>query len=173
MSRLAIEVDFNRCTGCRSCEFICALAHAGVIRPTASAIRIVSSVDGGTNIPLVCISCKDRPCLEVCPVGAIRLDKRLDLPVIDMETCIGCQACVSACPYQGIFFDPVAKKAVKCDLCGGNPLCVQACTGVYDMPAALRVVDLDKEVAVDREERAKERLRVLQELRNRGDACEG
>ena len=41
------------------------------------------------------------------------------------------------------------------------------------MPAALRVVDLDKEVAVDREERAKERLGVLQELRNRGDAHEG
>jgi carbon-monoxide dehydrogenase iron sulfur subunit len=35
--------------------------------------------------------------------------------------------CVTACIYGGIAIDPQTKKAIKCDLCGGDPACVKAC----------------------------------------------
>jgi len=140
MTRKVIDIDHKKCTGCRACMLTCSLAHAGEIRLAASAIQIASSNDEGRNVPLVCIACEERPCLDVCPEDAIHLHEELDMPMIDSARCTGCQSCIAACPYCGIFFDPVAKKAVKCDLCNGEPLCVKVCTGVYDMPAALRYV---------------------------------
>ena len=35
--------------------------------------------------------------------------------------------CVTACVYGGIAIDPRTKKAIKCDLCNGDPACVKAC----------------------------------------------
>jgi len=35
--------------------------------------------------------------------------------------------CVTACIYGGIEIDPRTLKAVKCDLCEGNPACMKAC----------------------------------------------
>jgi carbon-monoxide dehydrogenase iron sulfur subunit len=35
--------------------------------------------------------------------------------------------CVTACIYGGIELDPRTRKAIKCDLCGGDPACVKAC----------------------------------------------
>jgi Fe-S-cluster-containing hydrogenase component 2 len=34
---------------------------------------------------------------------------------------------VTACIYGGIEIDSMTKKAIKCDLCRGNPACVKAC----------------------------------------------
>lgn len=39
-------------------------------------------------------------CAEVCPVGAI---KRKNKVIIDYKKCIGCGACVSACPNNALF----------------------------------------------------------------------
>lgn len=170
MPRMVLEVDYKRCTGCHACELICALAHSGVVRPTASAIRIASSSDHGVNIPLVCVSCRERPCLEACPVGAIRLDERLKVPVIDAETCTGCQACIAACPYEGIFFDPASGKAIKCDLCGGDPLCAQACVGAFDMPGALHAVNLEEKDEESYVQRVQERLSAFLQLKDKGES---
>jgi len=41
--------------------------------------------------------------------------------------CIGCANCVTACTYGGISIDPKSKKAIKCDLCDGDPACAKAC----------------------------------------------
>ena len=35
--------------------------------------------------------------------------------------------CVTACVYGGIAIDPRTKKAIKCDLCNGDPACAKAC----------------------------------------------
>jgi carbon-monoxide dehydrogenase iron sulfur subunit len=35
--------------------------------------------------------------------------------------------CVTACVYGGIEIDPKTLKAIKCDMCWGNPACVKAC----------------------------------------------
>jgi len=46
---------------------------------------------------------------------------------VDYEKCTGCGNCVNVCPYGAVTVDPVTKKAIKCDLCGGNPECVKIC----------------------------------------------
>jgi Fe-S-cluster-containing hydrogenase component 2 len=47
--------------------------------------------------------------------------------VVDTDLCIGCGMCSIACPLGGITVDADAGHAVKCDLCGGDPLCVKFC----------------------------------------------
>ena len=55
------------------------------------------------------------------------LDPKTKARVVDTEKCIGCMLCTRACPWEMISFDPEAKKATKCFLCGGKPKCVEAC----------------------------------------------
>jgi Fe-S-cluster-containing hydrogenase component 2 len=47
--------------------------------------------------------------------------------VLDEEKCIGCRACILACPFGAIGFDYGKNIAKKCDLCGGDPKCVAFC----------------------------------------------
>ena len=77
----------------------------------------------------------DNPaCVPVCPVKATWKDDN-GVVVIDKSKCIGCGACVKACPYGDRFLDPVKKKADKCDFCfrrieqGLQPACVETCVG--------------------------------------------
>lgn len=169
MTRQVIDIDYTRCTGCRACVLTCALAHAGVVRLSASAIHILSSPDEGINVPLVCTNCKERPCIDACPENAIRPHEKLGIPVIDAESCVGCQACIPACPYHAISFDPIAAKAVKCDLCDGDPLCVQVCTGVNDMPGALHILTLGDEEEGKFDHRVQERMNAYQVVREESE----
>jgi formate dehydrogenase beta subunit len=49
------------------------------------------------------------------------------------ENCIGCQFCVSGCPFNIPKFNPNTKKVYKCTLCsdrvgaGLEPACIKAC----------------------------------------------
>ena len=131
-----IEVNKDVCTGCRYCEIVCSLTHEGEVNPRKSRIRIFGDQLNGLDQPIVCdpIACKDMPCIESCPVEAIKIDDRLSFPVIDVEACIGCKACIKACPINAIFFDEISKKALKCDLCNGDPQCVKRCVANRYLP---------------------------------------
>jgi len=51
----------------------------------------------------------------------------------DKSICIGCKACIAACPYDAIFINPEDHSAEKCNLCahrldvGLEPACVVVC----------------------------------------------
>lgn len=112
------------CSGCRYCEMVCSIVHENAANPRKSRIRIFKK---GVKVdaPVVCThktACKYE-CAEVCPVEA-HYEKR-GLTHIDPEKCIGCGACIKACPYHAIVFSN--KKAVKCDLCNGKVYCVKYC----------------------------------------------
>jgi Fe-S-cluster-containing hydrogenase component 2 len=47
--------------------------------------------------------------------------------MVDYDLCIGCKACVAACPFGAMGFDEIEKKVIKCDMCDGEPLCVRFC----------------------------------------------
>lgn len=57
--------------------------------------------------PVAVIECLQEipcdPCGQVCPTGAIKVPQLTDLPVLDEKLCVGCRACVAACPGQAIF----------------------------------------------------------------------
>jgi anaerobic carbon-monoxide dehydrogenase iron sulfur subunit len=161
-----VAVDASRCTGCRACMLTCSLRRLGEVRLTGAAIQIVSAPDDARHTPLVCLSCGDRPCIAVCPVGAIH--DTAGTPLLNGEECIGCGACVAACPYGAIGFDAVTNQAVKCDLCGGDPLCVRVCNAATTMPGALAWV---KESAPeDALVSARERLNLSKEWMKGGSA---
>ena len=80
----------------------------------------------------VCKHCVQAGCLEVCPTGAI-FRSEFDTVVIQQDACIGCRACIPACPFGVIEINPVTHTAQKCTLCydrmsvGMTPACAQAC----------------------------------------------
>jgi anaerobic selenocysteine-containing dehydrogenase/ferredoxin len=94
----------------------------------------------------MCNHCEDSPCHKVCPTGATTIAPEGPVLTND-EKCIGCGACVEACPYGQRFLTETgggAYKAEKCTLCqdklarGEEPVCVALC------PARARIFgDLD------------------------------
>ena len=50
----------------------------------------------------VCQGCMARPCVEVCPKGAVSIDPFTRKSIIDQEKCIKCGRCVGVCPYNAI-----------------------------------------------------------------------
>ena len=117
----------DHCTGCGLCELMCSLAHTETCNPARSRIRILRMEQAGVNIQKFCQQCEDAACIAACPVSAIDRNKSTGMVEIDDELCIKCQECITACPYQGIYFDSIDDKVIKCDLCGGNPKCVMFC----------------------------------------------
>lgn len=128
-------VDHERCTGCRLCELVCSVKNAGVSNPSRARIHIIKWEMEGFELPMVCQQCESAPCLAVCPVDALSRDDDLERVLVDYDLCIGCKLCVVACPFGGMGIDTVAKKVIKCELCDGDPICVNFC-----QPEALEYV---------------------------------
>jgi ferredoxin len=70
--------------------------------------------------------------VRICPTNA--LFKRRD-GIVDLhgDSCIGCRACMEACPYDQLFIDPNTRTAEKCNFCANRvenkllPACVSVC----------------------------------------------
>jgi carbon-monoxide dehydrogenase iron sulfur subunit len=125
-----VERDLETCAGCRTCEAVCSLSHDGVVSPALARTWIVDYVIGHRIEGYTCKQCQGPECLYVCPVEAIYIDEMTGARVIDPEKCIGCKLCMEACPQYPntpIRYDAERNITVKCDLCGGDPLCVKYC----------------------------------------------
>jgi carbon-monoxide dehydrogenase iron sulfur subunit len=125
--RKSLTVNPKVCSGCRTCEVICSLGHEGAIDLERSRLYVRTNPFKGLFAPVICRQCSDAPCLQACPVSAIRIDQELGTVMIDPNRCDGCRLCQEACPYHVIRIDQDSSKALKCDLCRGDPQCVQWC----------------------------------------------
>ncbi len=125
MPRLWIVRDYEKCCGCRLCEIACSLAHEGVVWPEASRVRVLETKPG-VSIPVLCLQCKDPPCVEACPTNALRVDEYTGAVVVS-EECVLCGKCIEACPAKIPRIIDGVDKVVICDLCGGDPACVKIC----------------------------------------------
>jgi anaerobic carbon-monoxide dehydrogenase iron sulfur subunit len=117
-----------RCIGCRSCEIACAFSHplpGGA--PGKSAIRTYAIEPPDKGIPIVCLQCDSAACVVACPTAALARDERTGAILFNEERCIKCRSCEAACPFGNIHWDELAGGVVKCDLCSGDPRCVQFC----------------------------------------------
>ncbi len=134
--RLGFLVDLDLCMGCKACEVACK-AENNV--PVNSWRLRVKYVDSGVYpearrsfTPLRCNHCDNAPCERSCPVSALHILNN-GIVDIDKDRCIGCAACMLACPYGAIYMDPETNTADKCTYCahrveaGMEPACVVAC----------------------------------------------
>ena len=119
-----IRVDVSRCTGCRRCETSCAFFHTGRINNHLARIKVLNLYETGTDGPVVCVQCDEHYCLR-CPENAMGFGDQGQI-VISPTLCTCCGVCEKACPIGAI---EIFKSLVYvCDLCGGRPKCIEACT---------------------------------------------
>ena len=130
MVESVLLIDYDKCTGCRSCEIACSLARSGEVNPQKSRIRVVrlQEVADMIPVPVVCMHCEKPPCEAVCPMKAINTEPKTRARRVDDEKCIGCSACVYACPFGAIAVDRSVGYAFVCSLCDGDPTCVKFCS---------------------------------------------
>ena len=105
----ALMINDEKCTGCRLCELVCSVMHDGISNPSRSRIKVIKWEAEGLYIPMSCQQCQDAPCMNVCPVKAISRDEDLARVMVDYDVCIGCRACVSACPFGAMSFNVIDK----------------------------------------------------------------
>ena len=148
----ALYIDYQKCTGCRLCELVCAVKHDGISNPTRSRIKVMKWEAEGLYVPMSCQQCQDAPCLNVCPVKAISMDEKMARVMVDYDVCIGCRSCVAVCPFGAMSFNMTDRQVFKCDLCDGEPQCVRFCDR-----KAVDFVSPD-EVSIGKKRAAAERL---------------
>jgi carbon-monoxide dehydrogenase iron sulfur subunit len=126
-----IERNLQTCAGCRTCEAVCSLSHEGANSPAFARTWIIDHLVGGHQIEgYTCKQCNSPNCVQSCPLQAITKDAKTGARVIDPNKCKGLQLCIKACPLypnSPIRYDAARKIAIKCDLCGGDPLCIKYC----------------------------------------------
>ena len=127
---MARRIAFSEelCTNCHLCAMYCSLAfgESGVFeyRPAIARIRVTENDQGSKYVAHVCLQCQEPACVEACQAGAVNQDPLTGLVTVAKDDCTGCEACVEACEFDGIFM--VEGLAVKCEVCD-DPLCVRAC----------------------------------------------
>lgn len=171
MAHYGMVIDLERCFGCHSCEVACKVANNNPSGLSYLKVHTVGGVgetdpvayDTATGtfphcklgfLPMQCQHCANPACLESCPTGATQKDEN-GVVFVDEELCIGCDSCISACPYEGVrthvgdgpeyYLDLVVGEAdapahpgntvEKCTFCrnltarGEVPACMQLCPG--------------------------------------------
>lgn len=147
-----IFVEIDRCIACRNCERICTFQQSERHNGDSANIFVHVDLDSRRIYAATCLQCEEALCMKACPTGALRRDPVTRAVVVDKTACVGCGMCVVACPFGSVHLDQAARKAAKCDLCGGDPKCVQVC-----MAKALHFADIN-ELAVLKQKRADRRF---------------
>ena len=145
MARYAIVTDLNRCVGCLGCVVACKSSNGVPVGQFWNKVVRMGPTpreEGGNwpdvdmyFLPMSCQHCATPECVTVCPTGASM--KMEDGTVqVDKEVCIGCGACLTACPYNVRYINADTGVAEKCTMCvqaveqGELPQCVSQCGGM-------------------------------------------
>lgn len=146
-------IDTSKCIGCRGCQVACKQWNqlpAGSTRNTGTyqnppdlqantwtLIRFQEVGDADGKVEWLfrkdgCMHCTDATCEKLCPAGA-RVHLDYGAVARNDEKCVGCQACVGACPFGKPKYSEEDNKVFKCGLCPDrvqnnlSPACVKAC----------------------------------------------
>lgn len=146
MSHYAIVTDLNRCVGCLACNVACKAMNG--VQPGSfwsKTLRVgPNPKQGGSGqfpdvemyfLTMQCQRCANPECVSICPTGASSIAEDGTVQ-IDRELCIGCEACIQACPYGVRYLNDEAGVVEKCTMCeqllerNELPACVAQCGGM-------------------------------------------
>ena len=89
-----IEVNLEKCTACRLCEFACSTHNFGEINPAKSRIKVTIVAKDFFYYPNVCQQCGKAPCVEACPQeNALIRSEKTGAVEANADDCIGCRIC--------------------------------------------------------------------------------
>jgi Fe-S-cluster-containing dehydrogenase component/formate-dependent nitrite reductase membrane component NrfD len=136
MSNYGFLIDNRKCIGCHACSTACKSENEvplGVNRTWVKYVETGAFPNSRRHFQVTrCNHCANPPCVRICPVTAMY--QRSDgIVEFDPSMCIGCKACMQACPYDAIYIDPESNTAAKCHFCshrtdlGLEPACVVVC----------------------------------------------
>lgn len=157
MARYGMVLNLGTCLGCQACSAACSQENqtpywSGHFRTQVEDVKKGQFPNvSRTFFPRLCMQCENAPCVAACPTGASHHVKG-GMVVVDQEKCMGCAACIVACPYDARFkyekedihkakeifgADTVHKvpHVDKCTFCyqrleqGLEPACVATCPG--------------------------------------------
>ena len=139
MSQYYLFQDTRKCIGCRACEVQCKVQKDLPIGPKPCHIvevgpKMIGGLPRASYIFMPCFHCDKPWCVAACPTNAMQQRSKDGIVFVDQEACVGCKACIRACPWGAPQWNPETKKVVKCDLCmdrldqGLKPACVTTCT---------------------------------------------
>ncbi|HEY6274083.1 MAG TPA: formate dehydrogenase subunit beta [Terriglobales bacterium] len=146
-------VDTTTCIGCKACEVACLEWNGYDFRETTfdntyqtmpetawnfwNLIKFNEySTDDGVQWLMrkdQCMHCEEPGCLEACPADGAIVQYTNGIVDFNQDNCIGCQYCVTGCPFNIPKFNAETKKVYKCTLCsdrvgaGLEPACIKAC----------------------------------------------
>jgi Fe-S-cluster-containing dehydrogenase component/formate-dependent nitrite reductase membrane component NrfD len=136
VTTFAWVIDQTSCIGCHACTTACKQENEvplGVNRTWVKYVETGAFPQTRRQIAVLrCNHCAEPPCVEVCPTSAM-FRRRDGIVDFDTSRCIGCKACLQACPYDAIYIDPEEHVAEKCNFCahrvdrGLLPACVVVC----------------------------------------------
>jgi len=134
--RYGFVIDNRKCIGCHACTVACKTENHVPLSVNRTWVKYVEKGEYPNTRRVFqvtrCNHCENPPCVTICPVTAMyqRKDGIVDF---SSERCIGCKACMQACPYDSIYIDPDEGTAAKCHFCahrtevGLEPSCVVVC----------------------------------------------
>lgn len=151
-------VDMKKCATCYSCMLACSLVHEGKENLSLARIQVMQNPFEpfpGDITMSQCRQCVEPACVPACPTGALHAEPSFgNVRMVDQSKCIGCQACVGACPFtpSRAIWNFQMQKSQKCDLCAnsaywgekGGPEGKQACVEICPMEA----IKFSKEIPV-------------------------
>jgi Fe-S-cluster-containing dehydrogenase component/heme exporter protein D len=129
-------INHDTCIGCHACTTACKQENEVPVAAFRTSVKYleIGAYPRVKRHFLVqrCNHCTDAPCVTICPVNA--LEKRKDGIVdVDRDACIGCRACMQACPYDALYLNEDLGAVEKCHFCahrvdkGLAPACVNVC----------------------------------------------
>jgi Fe-S-cluster-containing dehydrogenase component len=136
VARYGMVIDTKRCVGCMDCVVACKTENQ--VPHGFDRDWIVYDTKGVYPTLLTeirserCNHCDAPPCVYCCPCGASHVHERGGVVLVYHEKCVGCKACMAACPYDARFVHPEGY-VDKCTFCihrvekGMNPACVSVC----------------------------------------------
>ena len=138
MSDYYLFQDVKKCIGCHACEIQCKANKELPVGPKPCQIiqvgpKMVNGLPKMSFIFMPCYHCEKPWCVSACPTDAMQ--RREDgIVFVDKALCVGCKACVRACPWGAPQWNPTERRIEKCDYCkdridqGLKPACVTTCT---------------------------------------------